>query len=255
MNPNLAEYLTPNLYDLENPDFEPEGLFFLELARETGGPVLEIGCGTGRMTIPMAKAGLDMTGLDIVPEMLERAKEKAGKLPITWVETDARTYALNRKFRFIFECGSVFMHQLTNADQQAFLARVREHLAPDGRFVVSVFFPHRENLENVLQEKEWFTYQDDLGQTVRVSGTEAYDELTQVKTETAIRRVTQLDGEEKVLVAPLNLRYTFPQEMETLLDHAGFTILRRFGGPDCSPLTVESRFLVYVCECKESSNQ
>jgi SAM-dependent methyltransferase len=248
MNSNLDEYRHPDLYDIENADFDPEGPFYLELARELGGPVLEIGCGTGRMTIPLAKAGLDMTGLDIVPEMLARAKEKAGDLPITWVEADARSYSLGKKFRFIFECGSVFMHQLTNADQQAFLERVREHLAPGGMFVVSLFFPHRENLENVPEEKEWFSYSDALGQMVRVSGSEVYDELAQVKNETAIRRITLLNGEEQVLAAPLCLRYTFPQEMEALLDHAGFRIIERYGGADRSPLTAESRFLVYVCE-------
>ena len=89
-NSNLEEYLHPDLYDLENPDFEPEGLFYLDLARETGGAVLELGCGSGRLTIPLAQRGLRMTGLEIVPGMLAAAREKAGDLPIEWVEADAR---------------------------------------------------------------------------------------------------------------------------------------------------------------------
>lgn len=246
--PNLSEYLTPDLYDLENPDFEPEGLFYLSLARDLGGPVLELGCGTGRMTIPMAQAGIDMTGLDIVPEMLRRAKEKAGSLPITWVEADVRDFHLDRQFSLIFESGSVFMHMLDRADQRALLDRAREHLASGGRMVLGLFFPHHYGLEDVLEEKEWFTYQDEQGHTVRVGGTETYDELRQIKTETAIRRVYISENEVITHVAPLPLRYTFPQEMELLLECSGFRILERYGNAERAPLTNESRFLVYVCE-------
>ena len=244
---NLEEYSHPDLYDLENPDFEPEGPFYLSLARELGGPVLELGCGTGRYTIPLAQNGLEMTGLDVVPGMLERAKTKAGDLPIRWVEADVRDFHLGHRFTFIFESGSVFMHMLTNADQLAFLARVREHLAPGGRFVVSLFFPHPGLLRTDADEKEWFTYQEGRGGTVRVSGTEQYDELRQVKTETAIRRIVSADGNETVHVAPLQLRYTFPQEMESLLDRVGFEVKERYGGPDRSPLAGDSRYLVFVC--------
>lgn len=94
----LEEYLHPDLYDLENPDFEPEGPFYLSIARETGGPVLELGCGTGRYTIPLARAGLAVTGLDRTPAMLDEARAKAGDLPIQWVEADARDYQLGPLF-------------------------------------------------------------------------------------------------------------------------------------------------------------
>jgi len=249
-NDNHAEYRHPELYDLENPDFEPEGLFYLSLAQELGGPVLELGCGTGRRTIPMAQRGIAMVGLDVVPEMLAVAREKAataGDLPIEWVEADVRHFHLGRTFNLIFEAGSVFMHMLTNADQQALLARVREHLAPGGRFVLGLFFPHLGYLETVAEEKEWFTYQDGQGRTVRVSGTEQYDELRQVKLETAYRRIANPDGSETLVVAPLCLRQTFPQEMEMLLDLSGFVVLERYGGQDRSLLTNESQLQVYVC--------
>lgn len=244
---NIDEYLDPVLYDLENPDFEPEGPFYLEIAREVGGPVLELGCGTGRMTIPLAQHGVDITGLDAVPAMLERAMAKAGDLPIQWVERDVRSFNLGRKFSLIFECGSVFMHMLARADQQAFLNRAREHLAPGGRFVISLLFPHPENLISYPEEKAWFAYQDEQGRTVHVSGTDVYDELRQVKTETAFRRIAGPGGDDIVRTAPLCLRYTFPQEMEALLEHAGLQVVERYGGPDRSPLANESRFLVYVC--------
>lgn len=248
MNDNLAEYENPLLYDLENPDFEPEGPFYLSIAQETGGPVLELGCGTGRMTIPFAQAGFDITGMDVVPGMIERAKQKAGDLPINWVVADARDFDLGRKFRMIFENGGVFMHMLERTDQHAFLDCVRKHLAPGGRFVLSLFFPHPSRLQSYPEEKDWFTYQDEQGRTVRVSGTDIYDELRQVKTETAFRHVQNPDGSETRHAAPLSLRYTFPQEMEGLFEQAGLHVIERFGGPDRSPLTDQSDYLVYICE-------
>jgi SAM-dependent methyltransferase len=240
------EYTHPELYDLENSDFEPEGLFFLEMAQALGGPVLELGCGTGRMTIPLAERGLELTGVEIEPAMLELARRKAGDLPIRWVQADARSFDLDQKFNFIFESGSVFMHMLTNADQAAFLEQVRRHLAPGGRFTFCIFFPHPAHLHPDGEEKEWFTYQDAQGRTVQVSGTEKYDELRQVMTETAIRRITHSDGSQTTIIAPLDLRYTFPQEMEALLEHAGFRILECYAGPDKSELTPESPLIVYV---------
>ncbi len=247
-NLNLDEYAYPELYDLENPDFEPEGSLYLAIAKTVGGPVLELGCGTGRLTIPLAKYGLDMTGLDVVPAMLVRARDKACGLPIQWIEADVRSFSLDRRFNLIFESGSTFMHMLTNADQMAFLDKVQAHLAEGGYFVTSLLFPHPGLLQTDLEEKEWFTYPDGRGGEVHVSGYEEYDQLRQVKTETAIRRIRRADGEEIVHAAPLQLRYTFPQEMEGILERAGFEVVERYGGPDRSPLTNESQYLVLVCK-------
>src|SRR5512139_4057184 len=100
---NLVEYADPALYDQENADFEPDGPFFLSLAQQTGGAVLELGCGTGRITIPFARQGITITGLDVLAPMLDFAKNKAPDLPIRWVQADARAFQLGRQFRFIFE--------------------------------------------------------------------------------------------------------------------------------------------------------
>jgi len=245
---NLAEYADPEIYDLENQDFEPDGPFLLAYARQLSGPVLELGCGTGRVTIPLAQAGIEITGLDIVPGMLERAKQKAQGLPIRWVLADVRSFQLQQTFGLIFETGSVFQHQLERGDQEAMLARVREHLRDDGRFIVSVMFPHPDRLGRVESEQEWFTYQDGEGREIRVTGTEEYDPIRQVKLETAYRRWRDADGREFLQVAPMSLRYVFPQEMEALLHYNGFEILERYGGLDARPQTGDSPQLIYVCK-------
>lgn len=244
---NLLEYADPEIYDLENNDFEPDRTFLLENARRTGNPVLELGCGTGRLTFPLAQAGVEITGLDVVPGMLERAKRKAQGLPIRWVLADVRTYQLGRTFRLIFESGSVFGHMLTRPDQEAFLARVREHLDEAGLFIFGSWFPRPKMFEDVEEEKDWFTVQHPDGYEIHVSGTEYYDALQQVKVETAYRRWKDTRGKEVLQVAPLSLRYSFPQELEALLHYNGFTLVERYGDTDCSPLTNDSRMLICVC--------
>ena len=251
---NLVEYSDPIHYDLENPDFEPDGPFILALAQELGGAVLELGCGTGRVTIPLAQNGVQITGVDVVPGMVELARQQSVDLPIEWIVADARDFHLGRKFKLIFESGSVFHHMLTREDQEAYLARVREHLADDGQMVVNLFFPHPHRLASSEAEEDWFSVQRPDGSMVKVSGFDHYDELRQIRTETAHRR--WVDANEETIeerTAPLSLRYVFPQEMETLLYYNGFEVMERYGGPDRSPLTDESSALIYVCRKRQSA--
>ncbi len=243
---NLEEYDDPEIYDQENADFEPDGEFYLAYAQQIGGAVLELGCGTGRITIPMAQQGVDITGLDIAPQMIARAKSKAQQLSTQWITADTRDFALSRTFRLIFESGATFQHMLTQGDQENMLARVREHLEPDGCFIVGTIMPNIDLLKDEV-EQEWFTYTQGDKQEVRVSGTQHFDWLSQIKTETAIRRWKDLNGQEIVKHAPLSLRYTFPQEMEMLLRHNGFIILESFGDWDKSTLTQASGHIIHVC--------
>lgn len=245
---NLEEYADPEIYDLENRTFEPDGPFFLDLAKRLAGPVLELGCGTGRVTIPLAQNGVDITGLDVVPRMIERARQKAGELPIRWITSDARSFRTKRRFRLVFETGSVFQHVLTRTDQEKFMARARAHLEDGGRFVVTLMFPRPDMLTSEEAEKEWFTYEDRAGRQVRVSGTELYDPVRQVKLETAYRRWEVEPGQEVLRVAPLSLRYVFPQEMEALLHYNGFQVTEELGDWDSSPLTDQSQRMIFICK-------
>lgn len=220
--------------------------WYRALALAAGGPVLELGCGTGRFTIPLAQAGIDVTGLDIAPAMLARAREKAGALPITWVEADAREYALGRRFGLIYESGANFQHMLSCADQLAFLVRARERLLPDGRLVVGTLTPTPDLMANEDGEYPWFTYRNDAGQEVSVSGWQAYDPTAQIRTETAIRRWTDAAGQQYKRRAPLRLRLTFPEELDGLLAEAGLSVVARYGDYARAPWTAGSQFTILV---------
>lgn len=245
---NLTEYADPALYDLENHDFEPDGPFYLALAQRFGGPVLELGCGTGRLTLPLAQHGLNMTGLDLVPAMLARARHKAGALPITWVEADVRRFDLEQRFGFIFEAGAAFQHMLTDADQAAFLTRVLAHLQPGGYCVIGASVPTDAYLADEPDEQDWFTYTGPAGQTVRVSGTQHYDPQTQIKTETAIRRWETADGQTVERVAPLQLRQWPPEQLPSLLREYGLAVREQYGAYDFSTLAGDSPHQLYVCQ-------
>ncbi len=244
---NLSEYDDPEIYDLENGDTDLDGNFLQKYATACAGQVLELGCGTGRITIPLAQAGIDMTGLDIVPGMIERGRQKAGNLPIHWVVGDVRSFHLGKSFSLIFETGSVFQHLLTRTEQESCFQCVREHLTSDGTYIVAVMFPHADQIISEEEEKDWFSYQNSSGKTICVSGTEIYDPVRQVKLETAYRRWMDESGQEICREAPLSLRYIFPQEMEALLHYNGFAIAEQFGGWDASPLTGQSRSIINVC--------
>jgi ubiquinone/menaquinone biosynthesis C-methylase UbiE len=248
MNNNLSEYADPAVYDDENNEFEPDGPFYRELIEQYGQPVLDIACGTGRLTIPLAQQGIAITGLDIVPPMLERARQKAGDLPIQWIEADARSFQLNTRFKVIFASG-FFQHLLERADQEAVLRNVRAHLAPGGCFAFPIFFPHADSLEDAAEEQEWFSYTNAQGQLVTVTGTDQYDPIRQVRTETAIRRWTDANGQEVVLRAPLQQRQFFPQEIEMLLHNNGFKVIACYGDwEEKRPLAPDDRVMMLVCQ-------
>lgn len=244
---NLADYADPILYDHEVAEVGPAGAFYLEMAKEVNGSVLELGCGTGRFTLHLAEAGVDITGLDIVPEMLARARQKAGALQVRWVDGDMRDFELDQEFDLIIAPGMPFEHLLTRPDQEAALSCVHRHLAAVGLFVLAIRFPKPNLMANSAGEQFWFSYETQEYGEVRVSGEDQYDSVRQIRTETAYRRWHNEAGEEVTIKAPLALRIIFPQEMDALLHYNRFSVLERYGDWERGPLTDESDTIIYLC--------
>src|SRR5512134_1584329 len=102
---NLEEFNDPPNYDIEEGERSANRIaFYCDLAKTVGGPVLEIACGSGLVTIPVAAQGLDVTGVDLARPMLEHARKKAEAqgLSIRWVQADARSFDLGAQYQFIF---------------------------------------------------------------------------------------------------------------------------------------------------------
>lgn len=252
---NLEAFSDPINYDKEDPS-DTGVEFYSALAQEAGGSVLEIACGTGRVTIPVAKLGFPVTGLDIVRGMLERAKDKSAGSPIRWVDGDARTFHLNEQFRFIFLTGNAFQAFVTNAEQGALLERVHTHLHAEGLFAFETrnpllpntktregFFPHLET-SNEQEEKPSFI--NAYGHEVREMTMQVYDHVTQILHLTSCKRWHE-GGQEHTKITRTALRYTFPQELATILHHNGFIILHQYGDWDEEPLSATSPSIISVC--------
>ena len=122
----LEEFRDPLTYDLVVGDYKDDRPCIEQWARALGGPLLDLACGTGRMAIQMAALGYEVVGVDLVPEMIALARQKAvaAGVAVQWVVADARAFRLDRQFPFIFMLENVFQFLLTRPDQEAMLARV-----------------------------------------------------------------------------------------------------------------------------------
>jgi SAM-dependent methyltransferase len=121
--------------------------FYHCLAQATGGPALELGCGTGRIALALAQTGLSITGVDVSTGMLALARRKNERLAaaasrcLTFLEGDMARLDLGRRFGMAFIAFRSFQHLLTVDEQRATLTGVRRHLRPDGRLALHLFDP------------------------------------------------------------------------------------------------------------------
>ena len=246
----LEGYRDPQAYDLEEAGYVADIPITEQCAREFGGPLLDIACGTGTMAIRLAAQGYTVTGIDIIPEMIAWAAQKATaqNVAVEFAVADARTFHLNQQFRFIYMLGNAFQHFLTRADQEALFARVREHLHSDGAFLFCTRNPSPRNTDQArFSEPQTSTAPD--GTQLVSSETQRYDPLAQIQYYTFHSRWIMPEGQpQKEQTTYTALRYVYPQEMEALLHYNGFRIRACYGAWDQTPLTADSRNMIYLCQ-------
>jgi SAM-dependent methyltransferase len=240
-------------YDAMNRDMVADIPFYLEEAKRAAGPVLELACGTGRLTIPIAQSGISIEGVDRSPSMLAHLRTKAGKagvkIPLT--EADIRDFDLGRKFSLILIGFNSIQHLHDYASQAALFANVRKHLSPGGTFVFDVFNPKiaflAQSGETRKLERE---YEDPDGQgKIAVEQTLVYEDATQVS---HIRWFFSLSNKNKkeekdFRVEELHLRCFFPQELDLLVRSQGFEIVKKFGNFERKPFASGDMKQVVIC--------
>jgi len=247
MAPDLDQYAaTADLYDFVQPYRERLDIgFFVEAATDAGGPVLELGCGTGRVLIPTARAGITITGLDASPCMLAVCRNRLGDEPegvtsrVTIVHADMRSFKIAKTFTLVTIPFRPFQHLLTTDDQLACLACIRRHLAGGGHLVFDVFNPMLEALVNgpfgeELDAEPEFTMPDGR-RVIRRRKSARPDRFQQIGEHELIYDVTYPDGREERLVHAFALRYFFRFEIEHLLGRAGFAVEQIYSGFDKRP--------------------
>lgn len=219
--------------------------FFVEQARQSGGPVLEIGSGTGRVLIPTARAGVEIVGLDSSASMLEVCRGKLAHEPpevqtkVQLVEGDMRQFDLGREFRLVTVPFRPFQHLISVEDQMASLATIHQHLMAGGTLVLDLFNPSLPHLvdDRFLEEfnrEPAFTMPD--GRKVlrrhHILGRDFFRQTQEVE---LIYRVSYPDGREERLVHRFVMRYLFRYEAEHLLARSGYEVEQVYADYDKSP--------------------
>lgn len=230
-------------------------LFYCDAATRYGDPVLELGCGTGRITMAIAEAGYRVVGLDISRKMLERAAEKRSRLRrepqelVHLVQGDMTRFDLGEKFHSIIIPFRPFQHLVETEQQLRCLDCVRKHLAPRGRLIADFFQTDAERMHDprFLEESRLAEYDMPGGRHVALSErVAAFHRALQRNDVEMIFRVTHADGRQERLVMAWTLRYFFRYELEHLLARCGFRVEAVYGNFDRSPLQDESPEMILV---------
>lgn len=238
-------------YDTDLGNYTDDLLFYREMARRTGGPVLELMCGTGRVLLPMAEDGYTLTGVDSSPAMLELAQAKLAAAGVahrvTLVPGDVRSVELPaRHFALAFVAINSFMHLERIRDQFAALATAHKALTPDGLLILDLFNPDPVRLANednrLTLERE---YELDGQRVLKFVANES-DLASQVSRVTYFYDEVAPDGQMARRVMRFTMRWFYRYELEHLLARAGFMLRSVYGSYDLDDYTSESERLIAV---------
>ncbi len=238
-------------YDWEHAAYEDDVAMYVDFARRTGSPILELACGTGRLMRPLLELGERVVGVDSSESMLARARQTLGAAGLLGRaglhRADVRALALEERFPLAIFGLDSFGLLLTTADQLAALAQIHEHLVPGGLLILDVANGNRRGGEATdelqLQHagpdpatgrevSKWTARSTDLGAQLD-RFTYFYDE---VGADGAVRRRT----------SGLELRYFGRFELELLLERGGFAVEALYGSYDLAPFETESERLIAV---------
>jgi len=235
----------------------PDVNFYVEEAEAMAGNVLELGCGTGRVLIPVARLGKEVTGVDNSPRMLALCQKQLESEPsevrrnVTLVHADMRDLNLGRRFSLVMIPFRPMQHLVAVSDQIATLEAIHRHLEPGGRLVFDVFNPKLESLlEDRTAERE-DTAEVDLGdgrsfrRTARVAAVHVVDQYSEAE---LIYYVREADGTTQRLVQGFLMRWYWLYEVEHLLMRSSFRPKAVFGDFNRSLLTDTSPEMIFIAE-------
>jgi SAM-dependent methyltransferase len=215
-------------YDADYRHYDEDLALLADLAAEQGDPILELGCGTGRVLAPLAAAGHTITGIDISPALLTIAQTKTRHTPCaTLVEADLRTFNLPTKnFIFAFCTSNTLMHLTTQTDQLQVLRNTYAHLQADGLLLLDLFNPDVTRLTAVNGLMELADQWSDPTTNAQVIKwcVRTVDWATQTQETLFVYEEIFPDGRTQRTACPFTLRFLWQGEAELLLQSAGFTV-------------------------------
>ena len=215
-----------NLYDAVYEDVVDDIPYYINQIKKPDYEVLELGCGTGRVSIPIAEITSNLTALDLSAQMVTILKEKSVQkgLLLDCVIGDMRSFALDSKFDLVIIPFRGFQSLLTVSDQEQCLAAIHKHLKHDGKVIVDMFFP---SLEMFDQDSRVFydvkkIYDEASGSSTLVKHKSSFDTHTQVIQTTLVVEISRAGTVKETRYADFPLRYTHPREAEYLFLNNGF---------------------------------
>jgi SAM-dependent methyltransferase len=223
-----GHYEDPAYYAKTYKDRRHDIDYYVRLARQSKGPVLEYGVGNGRIALHVARAGVELYGVDLSQPMLDDFEQRLKLEPkqvrgrVSLHQGDMRTFELGKRVPLVYAPFNCFLHLYTRQDVEAFFTRVKAHLAPGGRFVFDFSVPHGEDLSRD-PERSYGSPKirhPTTGELVKYAERFEYDRLRQL-----LLIWMEFEPEEggKPWKVPLTHRQFFPREVEALLHYNGFS--------------------------------
>jgi len=235
------------LYDLQYDGYRDDVPFYLRIADDQAGPVLELGAGTGRLTAALAAAGHRVVAVDASAAMLARARvrlaEPIARGQVTLMHGDMREVALQRRFALVLAPFNTLMHAITLSDQDRTLATVRDHLEDGGAFAFDLYLPRLGPLGVMRSEREWESLDGGRAELFLVQRHDAEQQL--VESRYYLDRRDD-DGVVRRVTSRITQRYFTRFELERALRAAGLTRTVWFGGFDRRRLDVDSPIMAGV---------
>lgn len=214
-------------------------------------PVLEIGCGTGRLLIPLAKKGYDITGIDLSEDMLDICRDKLNKQKLNdrvkLVKADMRNFKLDQKFNFIFTACNTIFHLLSLDDLKSFLNSVKYHLTDGGVFVIDISAPNIKGM--IDSDGEEFTSEyiyPEKGTKIVNYFSPEYDILNQMETDTIVLKEYDEGKLIREASTEVNLTFFWPRELKIVLESCGFKIIEKYGSIQGDPLNSDSNEIIIL---------
>jgi SAM-dependent methyltransferase len=242
-------------YDAENTDKNDDIPFYLQLAEEHGGPLLDVGCGTGRVMFPIARAGYEIHGIDNERAMLERAEDQLKQMPdlrsrLKFYEGDIRTFEMPVQFKLTLVPYNGMMHFHDQETQLEVLRQLRKWTRDDGYLVLDL--PNAgdvfasQDTEAVTLERTFL--EPETGHMVMQQSVSYLDRVQQLMQITWIYDEITFDGTLKRTFAPLVLYYYFYSEIRLLLSQTGFEIEEVYGDLDYGPFVDGCERMIVVAK-------
>lgn len=234
---DLSEYTSGADYDAQYGDlYESEISYLKRLALAQNGAILDVGCGTGIVTVPLAETGLETVGIDLTEAMLERAREKArGKSNLSFYRMNALEFELEQRFALAIMTGNAFQEFGSEDEISSLLENINRHLGAGGLFVFDTRLPEGYDLSLDTDFQPGQPYTDPLGQEVRY-----FDKQIRYDVETGIlyfeMKRQYASGAERL--SSNSIKFTPLETLLTLVQESGFEVVNLYKNWEFEPFEV-----------------